>query len=115
MLNEESYMDSFFLLAIFSPHFMEVINMTKETQSIIEELKKVVHGLHRSAGYLDSIIESFERPDTFQENSEYNMMFIMMQRRHLNALRTTKGCINLDERERDLFDRLIKSVKNEKP
>ena len=84
--------------------------MNENTKTFIEELKKVVLDLHRSAGQLDEIIQSIE---TEMENNDsdknYMDMYISHMLRYRLDAKDSKGYNQLETRELAIWDQLIKS------
>ena len=86
--------------------------MNEEAKKIIEELRGVVLSYHRTAGMLDSIIEQI---DLVADGGpgEYTALYVVQQLRYLDDFRLSRNLVNLDVKERALWDKLIKELKKE--
>ena len=85
--------------------------MTTNTTELIEELKGVVMDLHRSASQLDDAIQSIEDVDV--NGTEYMRLFVSHQYNYRNDYKIHKQYDELEEREIDIWNRLIKSLNEE--
>lgn len=87
--------------------------MNEEVKKTIEELKGVVLSYHRTAGVLDDIIGQIEREVDNSSGRRYMELYMKHQLQYLNDCRIHRGLVNLDIKERALWDKLIEEFKKE--
>lgn len=87
--------------------------MGDEEKQVIDEFRRLVMDLHRTAGRLDNIISSIE--NCYEEYSDDRKMvsdFVELKYRARITSKYDKGYDDLDTREEELWNRLIGLTKN---
>lgn len=88
--------------------------MSEETKTLIEELKEVMMDLYRSAGNLDEIIRSVEGTiETYSNDESYISCLVKSQARYRMEYKHQTEFDKLDEKEKEIWQKLINSVKTE--
>ena len=85
--------------------------MNAKSKELIEELKGIVMDLHRSASKLDDAIQSIEHVDV--KDNDFMSVYIQQQCKWRNDYKTNKQYHNIEEREIDIWIKLIESLKEE--
>ena len=89
--------------------------MREQIKKEIEELKKVVLDLHRSAGSLDEYIQMLE--NEFEQtgfDDEYSKIFARQIQQYRMDVKTRRGFNKLEEKENDIWQQLINAVDEER-
>lgn len=81
--------------------------MSENTKKLIEELKEVMMDLHRSAGQLDEAIRSIETEIEEESDTERIRYFIAAQANFRDTFIHHYSYTNLDQREKDLWNKLL--------
>lgn len=89
--------------------------MNENIQQRIDQLKKVVLDLHRSAGKLDAIIQTIE--SEIEGNPEIDARFLKVfvesKRRYREGEKSALGYDILNVKEEYIWAKLIESIKGE--
>ncbi len=85
-----------------------------KAQSAIEELRTVVMSLYRSAGNLDTILQSieFELDDT-KSSSPYTEMFCRSKQIYREDVKKAAGFSSLDVAEAEAWNKLLEAFSKE--
>lgn len=88
--------------------------MTKElVQKEIEELKRIVIDLHRSAGSLDVIVQHLETTlSEKDEDSRFFTSYIQAEKDYRRSMKEALSYDRLEEREDDVWYKLLKAIKD---
>lgn len=86
--------------------------MNDNAKKQIEELKKIVLELHRSAGDLDAMVQCMEAELESQRNVTYNEMYVKTNMTYRETLKQAKYN-NLEERENLAWNALFDALKTE--
>lgn len=86
--------------------------MNAKSKEIIEELKGIVMDLHRSASQLDYAIQNIEELDGIKD-MEFVSVSVKHHYNYRNDYKIHKQYHNIEERELDIWKRLIESLKEE--
>ena len=86
--------------------------MNAKSKEIIEELKGIVMDLHRSASQLDNTIQNIEDMDDTKD-MEFVSTFIRYHCNYRNDYKMKKQYHNIEEREIDIWIKLLESLKEE--
>lgn len=88
--------------------------MDKTIKKSIEELKEVMMDLYRSAGALDELIRLIESTsEAYSDNTEYMNRFMKIQAQFRMDHKHTAGFDILEDRERLIWQDLIKATESE--
>ena len=90
--------------------------MNQETKACIEELKRIVMALYRSAGNLDSVIAYIEAGLYSKSENVTKVPDLMYVAQQMDYRMNHKGFAfgNLDKRELDAWNRLIEALNKDK-
>ena len=89
------------------------MNETK-AKSAVEELRRIVMCLYRSAGNLDNILQSIELElDKSRSDSLYTEMFCRSKRMYREDVAKTAGFIGLDGLEAEAWNKLLEAFSKE--
>lgn len=87
--------------------------MREQIKKEIEELKKVVLDLHRSAGSLDDYIQMLEEELNCSGDEEYSKIFIRQIQTYRMDVKRNRGFDKLEEKENKIWQQIIDAVKEE--
>lgn len=83
-------------------------------KSAIEELRKVVMSLYRSAGNLDTVLESIELElDDTKTTDLYTEFFCRSKQIYRSDVKKAAGFSGLDEAEAEAWKKLLEALHNE--
>ena len=89
------------------------MNETK-AKSAVEELRRIVMCLYRSAGNLDNILQSVELElDKSRSDSLYTEMFCRSKRMYREDIAKAAGFIGLDVLEAEAWNKLLEAFSEE--
>ena len=83
--------------------------MNEKTKKCIEEMRRFIMTLHRSAADLDNILDGIENTCDSM-SSEYALMYALTQRVYREDLKKVKYG-DLEKHEDNIWNRLIESLK----
>lgn len=85
-----------------------------KAKSAIEELRSVVMSLYRSAGNLDTILQSIEvELDDTKSTELYTEMFCRSKKMYREDVKKAAGFSGLDEAEAEAWNKLLEALHNE--
>ncbi len=83
-------------------------------ESAIKELRSVVMNLYRSAGNLDTILQSIELElDDTKSSSPYTEMFCRSKQMYREDVKNAAGFNSLDEAEAEAWSKLLEALHKE--
>ena len=89
------------------------MNETK-AKSAVEELRRIVMCLYRSAGNLDNILQSVELElDKSRSDSLYTEMFCRSKRMYREDIAKAAGFSGLDDLEAEAWNKLLEAFSEE--
>lgn len=89
------------------------MNETK-AKSAVEELRRIVMCLYRSAGNLDNILQSVELElDKSRSDYLYTEMFCRSKRMYREDITKAAGFIGLDDLEAEAWNKLLEAFSEE--
>ena len=85
-----------------------------KAKSAIEELRSIVMSLYRSAGNLDTILQSIELElDDTKSTELYTEMFCRSKEMYQEDAKKPAGFSGLDEAEAEAWNKLLEALHNE--